>query len=123
MKAILNFRKLLLRHLALPRPEALRIRNVADKADPKTGRYQYGTWTAHPWYVSKEARWRRDGLVTRLLPNGVLPGDDSDKYISEGYRIEEVGPRAMLGKGAEAMRLNKIKLETERTGGCPFAFA
>lgn len=62
-------------------------------------------------------------MVTRFLPNGVLPGDDDDKYASDGYLIEEVGPQAMLGKGRDAMEVNKAKLRTERTGGCPFAFS
>lgn len=61
--------------------------------------------------------------MTRFLPNGVLPGDDGDRYASEGYHIEKIGPRAMLGKGMKAMEVNKIKLEAERTGGCPFSFS
>ncbi|KAI9794243.1 MAG: hypothetical protein M1816_006169 [Peltula sp. TS41687] len=99
MKTILTLRRLFLRHLALPRPELLRVRRIASNPNTKTGRYNFQTWTAQPWYVSRRARWSLEGLITRLLPNGVLPGDDGDKYASGGYHIEEVGPRSMLGKG------------------------
>ncbi|KAI9834685.1 MAG: hypothetical protein M1826_000087 [Phylliscum demangeonii] len=121
--SMLQLRKWFLRYLALPRPELFRVRHVAAAADATTGRYHYGTWTAHPWYVSTKARWTFDGWLTRLLPNGVLPGDDGDRYASDGYRIEDVGPRAMLGKGADTMLAGKKKLQTERSSGCPFAFS
>lgn len=116
-------RKLILRYLALPRPEWLPIRRVQDTPNPTTGRYNFNTWEAEPWYISKRARWSLDGLLTRLLPNGTLPGDNGDRYASEGYHIAEIGPKGMKGKGAEVMALEKEKLRAQITGGCPFAFS
>lgn len=117
---IITARKLLLRHLSLPRPTFLQVHDTAVEADPKTGRYHLKSWQAQPWYVPKTARWGLQGWLTRLLPNGVLPGDDGDRYVSDGYRIEDVGPRAFVGKGLETIKAEKERLRGTRTAGCPF---
>lgn len=123
VNAAILLRKWILRYLCLPRPEFLRSHDLAVKANPETGRYNFRTWKAHPWYVSKRARWGGEGWLTWLLPNGVLPGDDGDRYSSQGYRIEEIGPQAFLGKGTDTMSVEKERLRRERSGGCPFVVA
>lgn len=52
---------------------------------------------------------------------GYLPGDRAD-FAPEGYKIEELGPKGMKGKGGEEMRRVEEKLRSERPLGCPFAF-
>lgn len=49
-----------------------------------------------------------------------VPGDEGDKYRPNGYKISEVGPDSMRGKGADYMRASKEKLVDERMKGCPF---
>lgn len=50
-----------------------------------------------------------------------LPGDDGDRYSPGGYRIAEVGPTSMRGKGAEYARESFDRLERTRSSGCPFS--
>lgn len=45
----LNLRKLVLRHLTLPRPYYLRINFLSDDPDPKTGRYYRNGYQSEPW--------------------------------------------------------------------------
>lgn len=123
VNAVVTLRKWFLRYLCLPRPELLRVRDVADGPNPGTDRYNFRTWKAHPWYVSKRTRWGLEGWLTRLLPHGVLPGDDGDRYGPEGYRIEDIGPPGFVGKGVEAMRQEKDRLRKQRVSGCPFAIS
>ena len=54
-----------------------------------------------------------------------LPGDEGEKYFPQGYLVEEIGPDAKMGKGAEEMEKEKKRLEGLReavveNGGCPF---
>ena len=50
-----------------------------------------------------------------------IPGDEGDKYSPGGYRIPEVGPRSMKGKGGDYASTVVEGLRTTRTGGCIFA--
>ena len=49
-----------------------------------------------------------------------VPGDEGDKYRPSGYKIPEVGPDSMRGKGADHMRASKERLVGERMKVCPF---
>ena len=49
-----------------------------------------------------------------------VPGDEGEKYKPRGYKIGEVGPESMVGKGKESFEVTKERLRKERTGGCPF---
>ncbi len=50
-----------------------------------------------------------------------VPGDEGDKYWPKGYKIHEIGPDAMRGKGESYAKESKEKLVAERTKACPFA--
>ena len=50
-----------------------------------------------------------------------VPGDDGDKYMPEGYKIHEIGPRSMRGRGESYWRESREGLVEERMKGCPFA--
>ena len=52
-----------------------------------------------------------------------IPGDKGDKYWPNGYKIHEIGPESMRGKGETYARESKEKLVAERMKGCPFARA
>ncbi|KAL8692432.1 MAG: hypothetical protein Q9218_002532 [Villophora microphyllina] len=110
-------RKLLLQYFLLPRmfPVEEMEKPAAD------GKRSLRIWDAAPYYV-KPTFWRRWGpgaLVSRLL-RIPLPGDEGDKYRPQGYRLADVGPDRMLGKGADIVRETVGELRKTRTGGCPF---
>lgn len=120
IKTIFGIRKILLRYLALPRPYFMRYRSLTD--DPtKDGRYFLTKYDACPYYVQPTwwARWSPSGWITWMmgLP---LPGDEGQKYHPNGYRIQEVGPDNMRGKGAKRFEEMRSSLEKTRTGSCPF---
>ena len=48
--AIFELRRFLVRYLALPRPAFMRVREVSDHPDPKTGRLHTNRYVAHPFY-------------------------------------------------------------------------
>lgn len=93
-----------------------------DKPDPKTGRYYITQYVAHPWYVKPTfwSRWGWDGLRTRMW-GGLLPGDEGDKFRPEGYKIAEIGPDTMKGKGDAEMAVIIAQLKERRmaSAGCP----
>lgn len=49
-----------------------------------------------------------------------LPGDEGEKYWPGGYRIGEIGPTRVLGKGEGEMKAGVEGLRGRRTGGCVF---
>ena len=49
-----------------------------------------------------------------------VPGDEGDKYFPGGYKISEVGPDAMRGRGIGYREASKERLVGERIKGCPF---
>ncbi|KAI9777409.1 MAG: hypothetical protein M1816_004732 [Peltula sp. TS41687] len=123
LDAIMNIRKLVLRYLALLRPDLLRIRFNSQDADPITGRFHQLRYVTHPWYVkpSFTTRWGFDAWITRFL-GGTLPGDEGDEYILDGYHFAELGPAALKGKGIQHMEETRARLIQLGRGGCPFAF-
>lgn len=50
-----------------------------------------------------------------------LPGDEGDKYHPEGYKIPQVGPDKMSGKGEVFVKGAVEEMRRTRTGGCIFA--
>ena len=89
--------------------------------DPSTGRFNATTYMSHPWYVklSFKNRWGFEAWVTWLV-GGTLPGDDGDRYIPQGFRVGDVGPRLFEGKGTKGMADTQSKLTLAQRGGCPF---
>lgn len=118
---LFGIRKLILRHLALPRPEILRKTYIPSAPDIRTGRYNSVEYLSYPWYVKPtfKRRWGPRALVTRFLGRR-LPGDDGNKYAPEGYLFEEVGPAALRGKGLKEMESTEATLKDARRGDCPF---
>lgn len=60
-------------------------------------------------------------MARESIGNGVVPGDEGDKYEPQGYDIRQVGPTAQKGKGMLEMSSNIERLKAERST-CPFAF-
>ncbi|KAK9327259.1 hypothetical protein V1520DRAFT_299690 [Lipomyces starkeyi] len=122
--AIFESRRFLLRYLSLPRPSFMRVREVSDDPDPKTGRYHSKSYLSHPYYNKPGLlnRWGPEGWLVWAL-GGDVPGSRGDRYIPQGYLFEEVGPNIMKNKGLEETRAWEEKLRVERPVGCPFACA
>lgn len=122
INAILSFRKLLIRHLALPRPNILRNHWIEAGPDRRNGRYVLSDYLAHPWYVKPtlRRRWGPGAWITRLLGYNV-PGDDGDRYYPQGYTVADVGPKALSGKGRKEMDETRATLVSGNRGGCPFS--
>lgn len=74
-----------------------------------------------PWYV-KPTLWNRYGPSTWIsrLMGLPLPGEGGEKYSPKGYKISEVGPEMMRGKGTEFLKAEKERLARVSDGGCPF---
>ena len=119
-KALL-LRKLVLRHLALPRPEFMRKKYVSDEPEAN-GRYSSREYLSHPWYVKPtlKRRWGMKAWTTRLLGRK-LPGDDGNKYSPEGYAITEVGPAKLTKSGLREMEADLDRIRASRPGSCPFS--
>lgn len=49
-----------------------------------------------------------------------VPGDEGDRYWPDGYKISDVGPDFMRGKGKDYKIASKERLVGERMKGCPF---
>jgi hypothetical protein len=114
-------RKYVLRYLTLPRPYFLRVHNMSTHPSPN-GTYFSLKYEAAPYYIQPTIwqRWSPNAWYLWImgLP---IPGDEGSKYHPEGYKITDMGPRGMKGKGGEYMAEAVQGFETSRTGGCPFA--
>ncbi|KAI1506412.1 hypothetical protein F5X99DRAFT_2126 [Biscogniauxia marginata] len=124
MGALLALRRWAVRYTHLPRPAWLRSRFFEEDADPRTGKYYAAQYVAHPWYVRPTpwSRWGFEAARTRMW-GGILPGDHGAEYHPDGYRIAEIGPEPLKGKGEAEMEKIRAQLRERRAmqGGCPMA--
>lgn len=74
--------------------------------------------TVKPGFMN---RWGPEAWFVHFM-GGSLPSSQNQKYLPQGYRIEEVGPNN-IAKEAVRMKEWEEKLRAERSAGCPFAFA
>ena len=113
-------RKIFLRYVALPRPGFLAYR-LTSKDVNSEGQIECLRYEAEPFYV-KATIWKRWGPIAWMswMLSVPLPGDDGDRYQPRGFATREIGPSAMLGKGAASFEASKVRLRKERTAGCPF---
>ena len=122
MDIVLTSRKVLLRHLALPRPEFQRKQIIPRSQNPATGRFNNIEYLSYPWYVLPNiaGRWGPKMWLPRLLGRK-LPGDDGNIYKPEAWNFMELGPPYALNRGSEFMGQNESKLRAADRGRCPFA--
>ncbi|KAK3368823.1 hypothetical protein B0T24DRAFT_595631 [Lasiosphaeria ovina] len=106
-------RKFVVRHLCLPRPHWLRMRHLLDGPDPHTGRYHVARWIAHPWYA-RRGRWSPRAWL-RWARGRV---EEENRFHAEGYKIREVGPARLVGKGGDEMDEIEQSVRASR-GACP----
>lgn len=117
---ILELRKYTLRYLFLPRPSFMAVRGSTESPS-KDGTFFLNYQNNAPWYIKPTLlnRYGPATWITRLmgLP---LPGDDGNKYYPQGYKIPEVGPENLKGKGIDFFKSETERVGKVRTSGCPF---
>lgn len=98
--SIIVLRKLVLRHLSLPRPGFVRVRALNDELDKKTDLYTTSLWIAHPRYVQPTFmhRWGVKAWLIRLLGSGDVTTAE-EKYRENGYDLWTIGPAAQEKRG------------------------
>lgn len=119
-----KLRRFILRHLSLPRPSFLRVYELSDHPDPKSGRFHPHGYLVHPYY-NKPRLWNRWGPWAWYVwfSGGDVPGSKGSLYVPEGYTFEEIGPASLKNKRLDVMKGWQKKLEAERPMGCPFAIS
>ncbi|KAF2833287.1 hypothetical protein CC86DRAFT_7713 [Ophiobolus disseminans] len=119
INAIFATRRFVSIYLLPPRPYAWRFNIISDAAD-EHGRYFISAYDAQPWYVKPTFLVRNSPLAwLRWAIGGPYP--DGKNYKPQGYKIFEVGPERLEGKGVEECEEILGKLMGSATGGCPFA--
>jgi hypothetical protein len=130
----LNFalavRKYFVRYLMLPRYSTLQVFGEENAAGYRPMLF----WEIEPWYVasSKSCSWLYS-VYTRFFE---LPIAGDSKFKPEGYKLQEIGPKYLEGKGGEEVlsfvKKNKACAFTTfgqfantvyTRGGCPLDFA
>jgi hypothetical protein len=97
----LTARKVVLRHLTLPRSYASRKQLISDALNSH-GKVQRLVWDTEPWYVEPTFanRWCLQSWID-WLAGRPIPGDEGDKYFPQGYKSSVIGPAFLAGKGLE----------------------
>jgi hypothetical protein len=101
--SIFNIRAFLLRHCALPRiyPDD-KGQGPSSCIMNKDGRYQRTSYILEPWYV-------KETWFNKLCP--FIKKRPGPKYRSQGFKVEELGPENLAGKGVEAMEKDAEKMK------------
>ncbi|CAA9964242.1 hypothetical protein PTMSG1_07601 [Pyrenophora teres f. maculata] len=92
---VLALRKYFVRHLMLPRYSTLQVFGEENAAGYRPMLF----WEIEPWYVasSKQCNWFYR-MYTRVFG---LPVAGDAKFRPEGYRLQEIGPKHLEGKGGD----------------------
>lgn len=117
---IRNFRKFLLRHLSLPRPELLAFKSVSS-APNTDGLYNFSHGGFQPWYVapSFSSIWSPGAVLLRLI-GARKPGSKGDRYKPTGYDLKTIGPPPQEGRGLEEMNSTIEAMKIRKADPCPF---
>ena len=121
VSGLLTTRKYLIRYFFPPRPSFLRFHNPVDEIT-QDGRHHLRNWDTEPWFVRPSFwnRWCRLQSWISWSMGLPVPGDGGDKYWPKGYKIPEIGPEVMRGKGEAYAKEAREQLMAERMRGCPF---
>ncbi|KAI1748138.1 hypothetical protein F4782DRAFT_518320 [Xylaria castorea] len=120
----ISFRKVLLRHLFLPRSYFLRHHYIEENSDPLTNRYHVSRWRFHPWYAAPSFKDRWGAKAWIAWATGKREGwIGTGKFIPEGYLLPEVGPQGEIGRGLDDMEGTVNLLSSRDPHRRPFARA
>lgn len=94
---LLQIRIFVLRHLSLPRSKRSRKEYIAaSPSESDEDRYHALRYRAYPWYVKANTSSRFKAWVKGQSPPG-------PRFQGKGYKILELGPNDMKGKGEDEM--------------------
>ncbi|KAL8733566.1 MAG: hypothetical protein Q9166_001974 [cf. Caloplaca sp. 2 TL-2023] len=115
-----TIRKLLLRHLYLPRIIPSTRYPTPSQTDPN--RIHLPQVPMHPWYIRPTFinRWGPRALLARFKGE-VLPGDDK-RFLPEGFLTRALGPVGLKGRGRveQEVEVKRIRECADGGMGCPF---
>ncbi|MCJ1405075.1 hypothetical protein MMC11_008301 [Xylographa trunciseda] len=121
VEALFRLRKVILRYAMLPRLSSQRARRLSDELN-EHGCYNFKAYDYAPLYVRATLweRWSLQAWVFWLLGRP-LPGDAKQQHHPQGYKISDIGPDRMIGKGAQSMYETKARLKVHAVRTCPFS--
>jgi hypothetical protein len=133
VRSLLNFglavRKYFVRHCMLPRYSTLQVFGEANAAGYRPMMF----WEIEPWYVasSKSCSW----LYSAYTRAFGLPMAGDAKFRPGGYKLQEIGPKHLEGKGGEEIMsfvkaneacsfttFGQFANKVYTRGGCPMNF-
>ncbi|CAI6233664.1 unnamed protein product [Periconia digitata] len=108
--AALAVRKYIVRHAFLPRTKTFQVFGDANAE----GFRAMSFWEIEPWYVASEksGNWLRAAYI-KLFG---LPRAGDEKYRPQGYKLHEMGPKGLEGRGGE-----EVLGFVEQSGACAFS--
>jgi len=79
-------------------------------------------YIGHPWYINPTLgrRWNLNSWLL-WLTGGYVPSSQRPEYRPEGYKIAELGPASLEGKGLDEMEKRK-PIIAQKFRGCPFPY-
>ncbi|ETS78446.1 hypothetical protein PFICI_10508 [Pestalotiopsis fici W106-1] len=122
LRSIRGLRKILLRHVCLPRPKFLAVHNISQQANPETTLYNFDQLTLQPWHVEPNAwnTWGPKALLFKAF-GGRRPGSRGDRYHPRVYDLQTIGPKSQECKGIEDMNATIEFLKARNMNRCPFS--
>lgn len=111
LNAAVAIRAWIVRNVFLPRPEMFHAEWFSSHPDPVSGRYNFKRHIGYPWYI-------RPSILQVLSPKtwllwasgGYVASWNKPEYLPEGYRISDLGPVALEGKGSDEMDHSKTRI-------------
>lgn len=105
---LLSVRKLFVRHLMLPRYSTLQVFGPENASGFRPMKF----YEIEPWYVAKGSSNWLYSAYTRLFN---LPIAGEAKFRPEGYKLQEIGPKYLEGKGGD-----EVMSFVKGSGACSF---
>jgi hypothetical protein len=120
LSVVRTTRQVLLRYLALPRPQILAHQSVSEEANAM-GLYNFSHGGFQPWYIlpSFSSTWHPRAVLLRLL-GARKPGSYGDRYKPMGYDLKTIGPSPQEGRGFEHMTATVNLMKARRFESCAF---
>ncbi|KAL2810040.1 hypothetical protein BJX63DRAFT_434679 [Aspergillus granulosus] len=115
-------RKLLLRHLSLPRPAPFAAYIVPTTPNPETKLYNFTRKGLQPWYMRPTlwAKWGPGAMLVRVF-GGRVPDARGERYHPQGYDLMTIGPEPQSGRGLDDMRRDMEMIRARSLNTCPFS--
>jgi hypothetical protein len=108
LRNLFKTRRFILRYLALPRsPRSRKLYIPAHPSKLDSERYHARKIRAFPWYIAPTTSWKLKAWLKGLPQPG-------PSFHSSGYRILDLGPDVLVGKGKVEMAEMDRSVRTAR---------